>query len=66
MPRSPEASARDLLDVATAPRSEVAGGYFANGRRARAAPLARDAARCRELWERACGMLALEAHESLA
>ncbi|GBF90709.1 hypothetical protein Rsub_03010 [Raphidocelis subcapitata] len=64
--RSPDASAEDLVAVATAPAGQIAGRYFANGRAARAAPFARDAARCADLWDWAVGLAGLDVHESLS
>jgi hypothetical protein len=63
---SPDASAEDVVAVATAPARDVAGRYFANGRPARAAAFARDAARCEDLWDWAAGLAGLTVHESLA
>lgn len=50
----------------TGPPQAVAGRYLANGAPAPAAPFARDARRCADLWDASCGLLGMETHESLA
>lgn len=59
---TPEQGAATTLHCATAPAAQLThGGYFSNCRLAEPAPLARDAALARELWERSAAWVALPA-----
>lgn len=50
----------------TGPPQAVAGRYISNGAPAPAAPFARDARRCADLWDSAVALLGIETHASLA
>jgi len=54
-----------MLSTLTAPNRAVAGQYISNGARWPPSHYARDERRCGELWDEACEMAGIEAHESL-